>query len=79
MLRNNSLMQGWWLKPPVDPMVKVHVFNYTNIENFLSGTDEKIKLQEIGPYTFREQVEKVKLEFHEDLISFNVSQNLIYA
>lgn len=69
-------MLSWWLKPPVDPIVKVHIFNYTNIESFLNGSDEKIKIKELGPYAFREAVEKVKLEFHEDSISFYVSANI---
>lgn len=68
------MMLSWWLNPPVHPIVKVHIFNYTNIERFLNGSDSKIKLNEIGPYSFREDVKKVKLEYREDSISFYVSK-----
>lgn len=74
-MRNNSMMLSWWLNPPVDPIIKVYIFNYTNIDSFLNGTDEKIKLEEIGPYTFREHVQKIRLEYHDDSISFYVSAN----
>jgi hypothetical protein len=70
-------MLDWWLKPPVDPLVKVYVFNYTNIDSFLNGTDEKIKINEIGPYTFRDNAEKINVEFHEDAISFYVSITIL--
>lgn len=69
-------MLEWWLSPPVDPLVKVHVFNYTNIEEFLNGTDDKIKVVDIGPYTYREKVEKSMMEFHGASISFYVSCNI---
>lgn len=66
-------MLSWWLKPPIDPIVKVYIFNYTNIDRFLSGADSKIQVKEIGPYAYREPVEKVNLQFENDIISFNVS------
>lgn len=65
----------WWMESPIQPLIKVHVFNYTNIDDYLSGRDKKIKLQDIGPYVYKQFGSRVNLEFDEDhKITFNVSQ-----
>lgn len=66
-------MLEWWLRPPVEPIVKVYVFNYTNIERFLNGSDAKIAVEELGPYAYREHIEKVNVRFDGDQITFHVS------
>ena len=48
------------------PLLKVHIFNYTNIEAVLSGKEKKIKIEDIGPYVYEEQVERVNLTFLDD-------------
>lgn len=64
----------WWQKSPIQPLLKIHIFNYTNIDDFLSGRDKKIKLQDVGPYVYKEFGSRVNLEFTEDnKITFNVS------
>lgn len=73
MLKNNSDILEWWLRPPIDPIVKVYVFNYTNIDSFLNGSDTKIFVDEIGPYSYREHIEKVNVRFNDDQITFHVS------
>lgn len=45
------------------PLLKVHVFNYTNIDEVLSGREEKLKVQDIGPYVYEEKVERVKMSW----------------
>lgn len=70
-------MLSWWLRPPVDPIVKVYVFNYTNIDRFLNGNDAKIKVVQVGPYAYREPVEKINLRFDDDTITFNVSMRVV--
>lgn len=49
----NSMFLATWQSPPVDIYTKVYIFNYTNPDAFLSGIDEKLKVQEIGPFVFR--------------------------
>lgn len=73
ILKNNSDMLEWWLRPPIDPLVKVYVFNYTKIEEFLNGSDAKIAVEEIGPFAYREHIEKVNVRFDDDRITFHVS------
>lgn len=62
----------WWLNPPDEVHLKVYIFNVTNPDHFLNGTDTKLKLQEIGPFTF---LEKLK---HTDVI-FNDNGTLTYT
>lgn len=42
-----------WKKPDAEIYLKVYIFNITNHEAFLSGEDDKIKFQEVGPYVYR--------------------------
>jgi scavenger receptor class B, member 1 len=32
--------------------ISVYLFNVTNPEQFLSGEDDKLKVEEIGPFTY---------------------------
>jgi hypothetical protein len=46
-----------WRKPPVNPVLKVYVYNVTNADEFLSvvgpgETREKPLLDELGPYVY---------------------------
>lgn len=42
-----------WAKPPVDLFLKVYLFNITNADDFMEGRDEKLRVEEIGPYVYR--------------------------
>ena len=41
-----------WKEPPVELYIKIYLFNITNAEAFMDGT-EKMKVEEIGPYVYR--------------------------
>lgn len=43
----------WWVQPPDEVLLKVYVFNITNSEEFLNGTDKNLRVQEIGPIVYR--------------------------
>ncbi|CAK9833770.1 Scavenger receptor class B member 1 [Anthophora retusa] len=64
-LWNGSLAFQYWQKPGVVRLTKVYIFNVTNTENFLQY-NEKPKLQEIGPFVYREDMEKVNIVFHNN-------------
>ncbi|KAL7044998.1 hypothetical protein ACKWTF_002130 [Chironomus riparius] len=70
VLRNNSEMLDWYLNPPFSPIIKVYVFNYTNIEEFMSGTEKKIKITEVGPYVYEEPLQKINVQYNEDRITY---------
>ncbi|KAH0949613.1 hypothetical protein HN011_006049, partial [Eciton burchellii] len=64
-LRNGSLSFHYWQKPGVLRLTKVYIFNVTNTEAFLQF-NEKPKLQEVGPFVYREDMEKVNIVFHNN-------------
>lgn len=43
----------WWKNPPDEVLLRVYLFNVTNSEQFESGIDSKLELNEIGPIVFR--------------------------
>lgn len=78
ILKNGSKALEWWIDSPIQPLIKVHIFNFTNIDEVLKDPKNvKIKLQDVGPYIFKEYSQKVNLEFHDDYkITFQVSKRL---
>ncbi|XP_076379341.1 scavenger receptor class B member debris buster isoform X2 [Megalopta genalis] len=64
-LWNGSLSFQYWQKPGVVRLTKVYIFNVTNTENFLQF-HEKPKLQEVGPFVYKEDMEKVNIVFHNN-------------
>ncbi|KAK4878226.1 hypothetical protein RN001_010732 [Aquatica leii] len=64
-LSNGSLSYYYWQKPGVVRLTKVYIFNVTNPENFLT-LGEKPKLSEVGPFVYREDMQKVNIQFHEN-------------
>ncbi|CAH1164763.1 unnamed protein product [Phaedon cochleariae] len=64
-LRDGSLSFHYWQKPGVIRLTKVYIFNVTNPDTFLA-LGEKPKLQEIGPFVYREDMEKVNIKFHDN-------------
>ncbi|XP_014249214.1 scavenger receptor class B member 1-like isoform X2 [Cimex lectularius] len=55
----------WWQNPPDEVLLSAYVFNYTNSEEFMNGSADKLIVQEIGPYIFREKL------YHNDVVKNN--------
>ncbi|XP_043477908.1 scavenger receptor class B member 1-like isoform X1 [Leptopilina heterotoma] len=55
-----------WRSPPVDLYLKVYLFNFTNHREFMSGEDKKMKLQEVGPYVYKELLEHGNVTFNDN-------------
>ncbi|KAG8237533.1 hypothetical protein J437_LFUL016510 [Ladona fulva] len=66
VIRNGTQIYDWWVSPPVETLFRVRIFNYTNHEAYLNGTDKKFQLQELGPYTYRAKMEKANVEFDDE-------------
>ena len=49
-------MLSVWLNPPIEPLLKLYVFNITNPEEVLEGEDPVS--QELGPYVYRSSLER---------------------
>ena len=43
---------GIWKTPPVELYIKIYLYNITNSEQFLNGS-EKMNIAECGPYVYR--------------------------
>ncbi|CAH1989154.1 unnamed protein product [Acanthoscelides obtectus] len=55
-----------WRSPPVDLYLRVHLWNVTNKEAYMSGEDDKLKLEEVGPYVYRELMSHENVTFNEN-------------
>ncbi|KAK5638451.1 hypothetical protein RI129_012746 [Pyrocoelia pectoralis] len=63
VLINNSLSYQLWKGPVIKTFVRVYVFNYTNVDDYENGDDEKLHVNEIGPYVYEESLERVNIKF----------------
>ncbi|XP_044762887.1 scavenger receptor class B member 1-like [Coccinella septempunctata] len=64
-----------WRKPPLKILVKVYLFNYTNVDRFEDGQDAKLNVQEKGPYVYEESMERVNLNFSGNRVSFQLKKS----
>lgn len=73
MLANGTKAVHWWRDPPVNPHFNLHIFNYTNADRWLEGLDEKLHVEDLGPYVYKEKFEKVNVVFNSNkTISYQV-------
>lgn len=73
VLEKNSTAFKYFKTPPLNPQLRVHIFNYTNTERFLSGEDDKLIVQDVGPYVYTEKTQKVDVVYNDNnTISYRV-------
>lgn len=78
-LWNGSISYSYWQKPGVMRLTKVYIFNVTNSQAFLE-TGEKPKLVEVGPFVYREDMEKVNIKFHDnDTLTYQYNKILRFV
>ncbi|KAJ2943399.1 hypothetical protein O0L34_g12208 [Tuta absoluta] len=78
VIRNNSLAYSIWRRPNVQPHMKVHIFNYTNWEAVRDGYEDKLKVEDVGPYVYSQQIERVNIKFDGDRLSFQERNNFTF-
>ncbi|XP_053661635.1 scavenger receptor class B member 1 [Anopheles marshallii] len=79
ILKENSTAAEWWARPPVYPLLKVHVFNYTNAQEFLDGKASKLRVEDLGPYVYKETAKKVNVSYNGDgTISYREYRDIQY-
>lgn len=73
VLQNNTEAFRVFQKFGAPNIVKVHIFNYTNIKEVESGIDTKYNVEDIGPFVYEQYMERHNLEFNEQHteISYN--------
>jgi scavenger receptor class B, member 1 len=65
----------WWQDSPIQPLTKIYIFNFTNIDDYLLNPNgKKIKVEQVGPYVYKEYGSRVNLQFDDEKITFNVSK-----
>lgn len=78
-LRDGGRTFNWWREPPVSPRLSVYIYNVTNADEFLN-VGEKPALEELGPYVYVQQWEKVEVKFNEnDTVSYKVKKQFTFA
>ncbi|XP_032674305.1 scavenger receptor class B member 1-like isoform X2 [Odontomachus brunneus] len=78
-MRPNSLFFTFWKKPPTAINMGIYVFNFTNPVEFLSGK-EKLKVQEIGPYVYKEHIKNDNVTFNDNgTISFITRREVTFV
>ncbi|KAG7305165.1 Sensory neuron membrane protein 2 [Plutella xylostella] len=76
-LADGSLMFDKWKKLPMPLTFKVYVFNVTNPDAVDSG--ERPRLQEVGPFVYKEYREKTILGYGEnDTIKYTLKKTFIF-
>ncbi|KAF4520710.1 hypothetical protein B566_EDAN012497 [Ephemera danica] len=66
----------WWKEPPDEVLMRLYIFNITNKLEFLAGK-EKLKLEEIGPWVFREKLEHKNVHFNSNgTMSYTASRSV---
>ncbi|XP_037817284.1 lysosome membrane protein 2 [Lucilia sericata] len=68
ILANNSETAKSWMNPnpKYDTLLKVHIFNYTNIQDYLEYKADKIKVDDIGPLIYKEHTTKANVVFNDN-------------
>jgi scavenger receptor class B protein 1 len=54
-----------WQDPPINPEFRIYLFNITNGDNWLEGKDPKIRVNQVGPFVYKEVWKKANVTFHE--------------
>ncbi|XP_017143381.1 lysosome membrane protein 2 [Drosophila miranda] len=80
-LKPGSLLYLLWLDPPIDVYINVYMFNYTNVDAFTDGIDTKLKLDEVGPYVYKEVLTNHNITLNEanNTISYSPRREYIFV
>ncbi|GLV36662.1 uncharacterized protein CBL_02503 [Carabus blaptoides fortunei] len=69
----------WWREPPDEVLLSAYIFNVTNAEAFIAGTDKKMQMEEVGPIVYLEKLRHSNVTFNENgTLSYVSSRSAIY-
>ncbi|XP_008591031.1 PREDICTED: lysosome membrane protein 2 [Galeopterus variegatus] len=77
VLRNGTEVFDSWEKPPLPVYTQFYFFNVTNPEEILRG--ETPRLEEVGPYTYRELRNKANVQFGDNGTTISAVSNKAYV
>ncbi|CAH1407704.1 unnamed protein product [Nezara viridula] len=76
-MREGSYIYRMWKAPPIKLYIKVFIFNITNAAQFLNGEDKKLRVAEVGPYTYSETVVNEEIVWNNNkTMSFTPRRNV---
>nr|CAI5869844.1 unnamed protein product [Callosobruchus analis] len=64
-LTPGTLLFSMWKAPPYDVVMRLYLFNVTNVDEFLAGKG-KLNVTEVGPYAYKEILTHNNVTFGED-------------
>ncbi|XP_024868655.1 lysosome membrane protein 2-like [Temnothorax curvispinosus] len=65
-LRNGTRAFDWWQRPPTRIKYNIRIFNYTNVDEFQAGVASKLRVEELGPYEYRETLSRENVALHDN-------------
>ncbi|XP_053613206.1 protein croquemort-like [Plodia interpunctella] len=65
-LTNDSMTFEIWRETPIPMYLECHMFNLTNVKEILAREDVKVKVEQLGPYVFREFHSKENLTWNDE-------------
>ncbi|KAF6210678.1 hypothetical protein GE061_013785 [Apolygus lucorum] len=78
-MSEGSYIYEVWKTPPIKLYIKIFIFNITNAQEFMSGQDKKLKVQEIGPYVYSEKLENTNVTwFNNNSLSFDPERKVVF-
>lgn len=79
VLKDGSQTFGWWKNPPVNPVMRIYIYNVTNADAFLNNAEKPV-LNELGPYVYIETWEKVAVAFNDNgTVSFQQKKTFKFS
>ncbi|KAI4500901.1 hypothetical protein M0802_004112 [Mischocyttarus mexicanus] len=66
IIKNGTRAFDFWSNPPVKLVRNYYIYNYTNTDDFESGKANKLKVQQLGPYIYRETLTRINTQIHEN-------------
>lgn len=55
-----------WVNPMPEVRLRVYIFTVENAESFLNGSDNILRVEEVGPIVYREYLHHTNIERHEN-------------
>lgn len=65
VISNESEAYQDWVSP-TPTRFHIYIFNYTNVENVEAGYDDKLNVNELGPFIYEDRMERVNVKFSDD-------------
>ncbi|CAH2247568.1 jg753 [Pararge aegeria aegeria] len=77
-VQEGRLIYRMWNKPTYEVYSEVYIFNYTNVDQFMSGEDKQLNLEEIGPFKFQEirENENITIDRERGVMTMNPTLRL---